>query len=62
MEISQGNYQLQVVYLYLKQAKMSCFSFSLFFSAKSENSRVEQVLPSGKGWHQWEGGSGGERG
>jgi hypothetical protein len=35
--------------------------FSLFFSAKSENRRVEQVLPRWEGWHQWKGGGGGER-
>jgi hypothetical protein len=33
----------------------------LFFSfTKSENRRVEQVLPGGN-WHQWEGGGVGER-
>jgi hypothetical protein len=34
---------------------MSCFSFSLFSFAKSENRRAEQVLPSREGWYQWEG-------
>jgi hypothetical protein len=34
---------------------MSCFSFYLFSSAKSENRRVEKALPRGEGWHQWEG-------
>jgi hypothetical protein len=53
MEISQRNSLCS--YLYLKLAKMSCFSFSLFSSAKFENRRVEQVLPWGEGWHQWEG-------
>jgi hypothetical protein len=60
MEIPQGN-SLYSCYLYLKQAKMSCFSFYLFSSAKSENRKVEQVLPRRKGWHQGEGGGGGER-
>jgi hypothetical protein len=41
MEISQGNSLYS--YLYLKLAKMSCFSFYLFSSAKSENRRVEQA-------------------
>jgi hypothetical protein len=41
---------------------MSCFSFSLFSSTKPEDRRVEQVLPSGKGWHQWDGGDFGKRG
>jgi hypothetical protein len=43
---------------------MSCFSFDLFSSAKSDNRRAEQVLPMGEGWHQWEGevmGKGGRR-
>jgi hypothetical protein len=37
-------------YLYLKQAKMLCCSFSLFSfsSTKSENRRAEQVLPLGR--------------
>jgi hypothetical protein len=39
MEISQGNSLCS--YLYLKQAKMSFF----FSSIKSENRRMEQVLP-----------------
>jgi hypothetical protein len=43
------------VYLYLKQAKMSCFSFSLFSSTKSENRKAEQVVPEGGGVCQWEG-------
>jgi hypothetical protein len=45
MKISQGNSLCS--YLYLKQAKMSCFCFifSLFSSIKSENRRAEQVLP-----------------
>jgi hypothetical protein len=43
-------------YLYLKQVKMSCFHFifSLSSSTKSKNRRVEQTLPSGEGWYQWE--------
>jgi hypothetical protein len=53
METSQGNSLCS--YLYLKLAKMSCFSFSLFSFAKSENRRAEQVLPSREGWYQWEG-------
>jgi hypothetical protein len=49
MEISQGNSWYS--YLYLKEAKMSVFSFylfSFFSSTKSENRRAEQVLPQGK--------------
>jgi hypothetical protein len=42
LEISQGNSLCS--YLYLKQEKMSFFSFSLFSSIKSETRRVEQVL------------------
>jgi hypothetical protein len=60
MEIPQGNYLYS--YLYPKQTKMSCFSFSLFSSVKSENRRAEQVLPQREGWHQGEGGSGREKG
>jgi hypothetical protein len=52
MEISQENSLCN--YLYLKLAKMSCFSSSLFSSEKSENRRTEQVLPRWEGWHQWE--------
>jgi hypothetical protein len=37
------------------------FIFYLFSSAKSENRRVEQVLPSGEGWQQWEGEGDGEK-
>jgi hypothetical protein len=37
---------------------MSFFSFS---SRKSENRRVEQVLPRGGGWYQWEERGGEER-
>jgi hypothetical protein len=53
MEISQGNTLYR--YLYLKHTKMSCFSLYLlsFFSTKSENRKVEQVLPRGESWHQW---------
>jgi hypothetical protein len=40
MEIPQGNSMYN--YLYLKQTKMSCFSFYLFSSVKSENRKVEQ--------------------
>jgi hypothetical protein len=50
MEISHRNSLYS--YLYLKQAKMSCFSFSLFSSTKSENRRKEQALPRGEGLHQ----------
>jgi hypothetical protein len=42
MQIPQGNSLCS--YLYLKQTKMSCFSFYLFFSAKSESRKEEQVL------------------
>jgi hypothetical protein len=34
-------------YFYLKLAKMSCFSYYVFSSTKSENKRAEQVLPRG---------------
>jgi hypothetical protein len=42
--------------------KQKCHFFFLSF-AKSENRRVEQVLPGGRlgGWYQWEGRGGGER-
>jgi hypothetical protein len=43
METSQGNSLCSS--LYLKLAKMSCYSFlSFLLSAKSENRRAEQVL------------------
>jgi hypothetical protein len=49
--------------LYLKLAKMPCFSFYFlcFSSTKSENRRVEHGQPWGGGWHCGEGG-GGEKG
>jgi hypothetical protein len=53
MEIPQGNSWYS--HFYLKEAKMSCFSFYIFSSEKLENRKVEQVLPSREGWHQWEG-------
>jgi hypothetical protein len=37
------------VAFYLKQAKMSCFSFFLFSSTKLENRRKEEVLAGGIG-------------
>jgi hypothetical protein len=43
-------------YLYLKLARVLCFSYYLFSSTKSENKRTEQVLPGGRGW----GGGGGD--
>jgi hypothetical protein len=45
MDITQGNSLCS--YLYLKLAKMPCFSFYLlcFSSTKSENRRADQVLP-----------------
>jgi hypothetical protein len=46
MEMSQGNSLCS----YHKQTKMSFFSFT-----KSENRKVEQVLPGGGEWYQWEG-------
>jgi hypothetical protein len=49
MEVPQGNSLCS----YLKQAKMSFFSF-----IKLENRRMEQVLPD---WYQWEEGGGWER-
>jgi hypothetical protein len=36
-------------YLYLKLAKMLCFSYYVLSSTKLENKKVEQVLP-GKVW------------
>jgi hypothetical protein len=41
------------LYLYLKLAKPLCFSFYLlcFSPTRSENKRVEQVLP-GRGWRE----------
>jgi chloramphenicol O-acetyltransferase len=60
MEIPQVNSLYS--YLYLKETKMSCFSFYLFSSTKSINRRTEQVLPRREGWHQWEGDVSGKRG
>jgi hypothetical protein len=46
MEITQGISLYS--YLYLKPAKMPCFSYFMFFtSTKSENRRAEQVLHRG---------------
>jgi hypothetical protein len=52
-------YHKEAPCLYLEQAKMSCFSFSLFSSTKLDK-RAEQVLPREEGWHQWEGRGNGE--
>jgi hypothetical protein len=60
MEIPQGNSLHS--HLYLKQTKMSTFSFYLFSFTKLENRRAEQILPRGEGWHLWEGGGNGESG
>jgi hypothetical protein len=54
MEIPQGNSLCS--YLYLKQTKTSCFSFSFFSSIKLENRRAEQVLLSEGGLAPLEGG------
>jgi hypothetical protein len=52
IEISQVNSLCS--YLYHKNAKMSCFSFYLLSSTKSENSSAEQDLPrSGVGTREW---------
>jgi hypothetical protein len=44
-------------YLYLK---LACHDFLIIFyvfsSTKSENKRVDQVLPRGRGWRAWGGG------
>jgi hypothetical protein len=54
MEISQGNSLCS--YLYLKQAKMSCFSFYLlsFFFYKTRELESGTCAAQGQGWHQWE--------
>jgi hypothetical protein len=59
MEISQGNSLCS--FIYLKQAKMSCFSFLsfLFFLLQSQRT---VVLPRGVHWHQRKGGIVGESG
>jgi hypothetical protein len=61
MEISQGNSLCSYYYLELKRHAFY-FIISLFSPTKSENRREEQVLPRGKGWHQWERGHFGKRG
>jgi hypothetical protein len=60
IEISQGNFLCN--YLYLKLAKMSCFSFYLFsfLFCKIGKQRAEQVLPRGRkvgtsGRERWQG-------
>jgi hypothetical protein len=57
MEISQRNSLCS--YLYLKLAKMSCFSFYLFSSAKSENRRLNRSCSEGRvasvGGSRWRG-------
>jgi hypothetical protein len=47
--------KLPCSYLYLKLAKMSCFSFYLFpfLFCKIREQKEEQVLPKREGWHQW---------
>jgi hypothetical protein len=56
MEISQGNSHCS--YLYLKQAKISCFSFYLFsFSSYETREQDGEISPA-----QGEGGGVGERG
>jgi hypothetical protein len=48
METIQGIFMDS--YPYLKLAKMPCFSYSyVFFFNKSENKRVANVLPRGRG-------------
>jgi hypothetical protein len=58
MEISQETS------LYLKQAKMSCFSFYLFcfFFFKIREQEGGTSPPQGKSWLQWERGGDSERG
>jgi hypothetical protein len=52
MEISQGKLPL-----YLKQTKMSCFSFYLFsfFFYKITEQKGGRSPVWGEGWHQWKG-------
>jgi hypothetical protein len=59
MEVSQGNSLCR--YLYLEEAKMSCFSF--FSLTNLENRGAEQVWWwVGVYWYQWDWGSGRKRG
>jgi hypothetical protein len=62
MEISQENSLYS--YLYLKQAKMSCFSLYLvsFFSYKIGEQEGITSPAKGESWHQWEEGGDGEKG
>jgi hypothetical protein len=63
IEVSQGNSLCR--YLYLKQTKMSCFPFNLLsFAFYKVGEQEGGTGPGwqGRGWHQWEGGSDGERG
>jgi hypothetical protein len=60
MEISQGNSLCSYLYFKLK-CHVFHFIFSPFPCRKSENRRVEKVLPRGEGWHKWEGGGVGDR-
>jgi hypothetical protein len=59
METTQGNSLCS--YLYLKLAKMSCFSFYLFsfYFYKVGEQSMEQVLVGG--WHCWSGWGGGRK-
>jgi hypothetical protein len=45
---------------------MSCFSFYLFsfffYKIREQEGRTGPALPSGEGWHYWEGGGDGEKG
>jgi hypothetical protein len=55
MEISQGNFLCS--YLYLKQAKMSCFPFHLFSFFFYKTEQKGGTGPEGVGGvHKWEGG------
>jgi hypothetical protein len=57
MEMSQGNSLCS--YMYLKQTKLSCFSFHLFFFFLYKIR--EQEGRTGGAWHQWKRGVIGER-
>jgi hypothetical protein len=61
MEISQANSLCG--YLHLKQAKMFFFLSFLYYRLQNwSTGGWNKSFPEGKGWHQWEGGGGGERG
>jgi hypothetical protein len=63
MGTTEGNFLCSHLYLKLTKRHGSHFIFSVFPSTKLANRIVDQILLCvWEGWHQWDGGGGGERG